>query len=49
MEAQVFELRKGESIHVQAGIVHRIKNVSASDLEFLVISQPKAHGDRTDV
>jgi quercetin dioxygenase-like cupin family protein len=36
----------GESIHIPKRIIHCIANRSDKDLEFLVISEPKAHGDR---
>jgi mannose-6-phosphate isomerase-like protein (cupin superfamily) len=42
-------LKAGESLHVPPLAVHRISNEAAADLEFLVISQPKAHGDRVDI
>ena len=42
-------LHKGESIHIEKGTKHCIANHSEMDLDFLVISEPKAHGDRTQV
>jgi len=36
----------GESIHIPKTLKHCIANRSDKDLEFLVISEPKAHGDR---
>jgi mannose-6-phosphate isomerase-like protein (cupin superfamily) len=38
-----------ESLHVPPGTPHRIANHGATDLHFLVISEPKAHGDRVNV
>ncbi|MDO7851483.1 cupin domain-containing protein [Hymenobacter convexus] len=35
-----------ESLHIPPGTPHRIANQEAEDLHFLVISEPKAHGDR---
>ena len=35
-----------ESLHVPPGTPHRIANHGPADLHFLVISEPKAHGDR---
>ena len=35
-----------EGIHVQPNDTHKIENNKSEDLEFLVISQPHAHGDR---
>jgi ribosomal protein S18 acetylase RimI-like enzyme len=42
-------LHAGESIHVPNKTLHRISNMTGSDLVFLVISEPKAHGDRIEV
>ena len=39
----------GESLFVPPGAVHNIRNSSPGDLEFLVISQPPAQGDRQDI
>jgi quercetin dioxygenase-like cupin family protein len=38
----------GQSIHIQAGQKHRISNRTIADLHFLVISEPKSHGDRVN-
>lgn len=40
---------QGEGIHINVSSVHKIKNESEVDLEFLVISQPHAHGDRINI
>ncbi len=42
----VFVLNANESIHVPQNSIHSIQNLSDVDLEFLVISEPKSHGDR---
>jgi mannose-6-phosphate isomerase-like protein (cupin superfamily) len=39
----------GQSIHVIPNIKHRILNNGDADLHFLVISEPKAHGDRVNL
>jgi mannose-6-phosphate isomerase-like protein (cupin superfamily) len=39
----------GESIHISKTIKHCIANRSDEDIKFLVISEPKAHGDRTNL
>ena len=39
----------GESIHIAAGIPHHVFNQQTDDLHFLVISEPRAHGDRTNL
>jgi mannose-6-phosphate isomerase-like protein (cupin superfamily) len=46
IEGEVFVLTKNESIHIRNGLRHLIKNISDSELHFLVISEPKSHGDR---
>jgi mannose-6-phosphate isomerase-like protein (cupin superfamily) len=35
-------------IEVPAGMNHKFRNDSNADVEFLVISSPKSHGDRID-
>lgn len=42
-------LSAGESLHINAGVSHFIANLSGNALEFLVISQPKSHGDRVNI
>jgi mannose-6-phosphate isomerase-like protein (cupin superfamily) len=42
-------LRAREGAHVRPGVVHQARNVSESDVEFLVISEPPSHGDRINV
>jgi mannose-6-phosphate isomerase-like protein (cupin superfamily) len=39
-------LRKGEGLHIPAGMPYQIHNLCGSPVEFLVISQPPSHGDR---
>lgn len=36
-----------EGIEISPGVAHQIFNESDEDVEFLVISQPPSHGDRT--
>jgi mannose-6-phosphate isomerase-like protein (cupin superfamily) len=38
-----------QGVSVLAGEPHQIRNQSASDAEFLVVSQPPSHGDRVAV
>lgn len=38
----------GESFHIEKGRKHSIANRGSNPLEFLVISEPKAHGDRIE-
>ena len=42
-------IKAGESIHIPKTLEHCIANRSDKDLEFLVISEPKAHGDRINL
>lgn len=46
VEGKEVEVEAGQGIHIEAGEVHKIKNKTTSELEFLVISEPHAHGDR---
>ncbi len=43
------ELMPREGIQVLPGQAHQIRNLHTEPLEFLVISQPHAHGDRIKV
>ena len=36
-------------IHIKPGVKHRILNNGFKDLEFLVISEPRSHGDRFNI
>ena len=38
-----------ESIHIPAGLIHKILNRGEHDLNFIVISEPKSKGDRVNV
>ena len=49
LEDEIFEVNANEGFHVEANKKHKIKNESNTDLHFLVISEPKAHGDRTNI
>jgi mannose-6-phosphate isomerase-like protein (cupin superfamily) len=41
-----FDLNAGQGIEIIPGEIHQVRNRSASDVEFLVISNPPSHGDR---
>ena len=43
------EVRAGEGYHVPRGERHRIQNPGLADLHFLVVSEPRSHGDRVNV
>ncbi|WP_428327669.1 cupin domain-containing protein [Mucilaginibacter sp.] len=49
VEGELKTVLAGESIHISAPTRHRILNNGATDLHFLVISEPKAHGDRVNL
>lgn len=38
-----------ESLHIPARVAHCIRNEDNSELAFLVISEPKSHGDRINL
>lgn len=42
------EVRAGEAFHIAPGERHRIQNLGLVDLQFLVISEPRSHGDRVN-
>ena len=42
-------LAANEGIHVPEKTLHRISNEQGNDLVFIVISEPKAHGDRIEI
>jgi mannose-6-phosphate isomerase-like protein (cupin superfamily) len=44
----IHTLFQNQGIEVPPGITHKFKNTSKCDVEFLVISSPKSHGDRID-
>ena len=46
IESDTIIIHAGEFIHVRPRVKHRIRNESADDITFIVISEPKSHGDR---
>ena len=42
-------LRQREGVEIPPTVPHQLRNDSASDLLFLVVSVPKSHGDRVDL
>ena len=42
-------LAAGMGLHVSPGAPHQFRNESSADVEFLVISSPRSHGDREEV
>jgi mannose-6-phosphate isomerase-like protein (cupin superfamily) len=49
LEGRDYALSAGEGIHIQAGKPHQFKNPYKDPVEFLVISNPTTHGDRSDL
>lgn len=45
----VFNVSQSQGIRVEPGARHRISNNTGSALEFIVISEPKSHGDRVNI
>ena len=41
-------LHTGQGLHVAPGVAHRVFNAAAGDARFLVVSAPRAHGDREE-
>ncbi|TWJ03428.1 mannose-6-phosphate isomerase-like protein (cupin superfamily) [Mucilaginibacter frigoritolerans] len=48
VDGELKTVSPGESIHINPSTRHRIFNNGDEDLHFLVISEPKAHGDRVN-
>ena len=46
VDGETLTLARGDGLHIPPGTPHRMRNVSAEAVEFLVISQPPSHGDR---
>ena len=42
-------LRVGEGLEVVPGTAHQAMNLSAKDVQFLVVSQPPSHEDRVEL
>jgi len=49
IDDQIYNVKMGESIHVLPLAKHCISNNQNEELHFLVVSQPKSHGDRINV
>jgi len=46
---EIVEISENNGIYIQPNEKHRILNNTDFDLEFIVISEPKSHGDRTEI
>jgi len=49
LDADKKTLNAGQSIHIGSSVKHRVTNSGKTDLHLLVVSEPKAHGDRVNV
>lgn len=49
VDGETKTVNTGESIHIPKITRHRIINNGDTDLHFLVISEPKSHGDRVNL
>ena len=49
VDNEIYSVEEGSGFHIQANEIHRIFNRTTEDLEFIVISEPKSHGDRTNL
>lgn len=46
IDSEQIKVSAGEGFYIPKGIVHKIKNITDNNIEFIVISEPHAHGDR---
>src|ERR1035437_1672746 len=49
VDGQAETVNPNQSIHIQPNTKHRIFNNGDIDLHFLVVSEPKSHGDRVNI
>lgn len=49
VNGELFQIGPWSGMHVPATVPHQLRNDGQTDLRFLVISQPKSHGDRVNV
>ena len=49
IDGQLHEVKAGESLHILPLSKHCIRNESSEELHFLVVSEPRSHGDRIDL
>jgi mannose-6-phosphate isomerase-like protein (cupin superfamily) len=49
IESEIKTVQANKSFHISPNTKHRILNNGNADLHFLVISEPKVHGDRTNL
>jgi mannose-6-phosphate isomerase-like protein (cupin superfamily) len=49
IDGKEYVVKANESLHIPKMTKHRISNKSKDELHFLVISEPKSHGDRVNL
>lgn len=49
VEGNEFVLKAQQGVEVPPKAVHQFRNASKSEVRFLVVSVPKAHGDRVEI
>lgn len=49
VEDKLYEVNENNGFHIQPNEKHKILNNTTKDLEFIVISEPKSHGDRVNI
>lgn len=49
IDGDVFTLRAQQGIEVPPKVAHQFRNESSLEVRFLVMSVPKAHGDRVEI
>jgi len=49
LEEDTVRMRPGEGLQIEPGVVHQARNTSKNDAEFIVISRPPSHDDRTNL
>ncbi len=47
LNGEVHSVNEQEGLYVAAGLPHQVFNESDDNLEFIVVSTPHSHGDRT--
>ncbi|CAH0121378.1 MULTISPECIES: cupin domain-containing protein [unclassified Paenibacillus] len=48
VDGKIYEIRAREGIEVAPNVPHQMMNRSEETIEFLVVSQPRSHGDRIE-
>lgn len=49
IDGKIIEVNVNEGIHIKPKQEHKIINNGSLDLTFIVVSEPKSHGDRTSI